>query len=98
MKSYGIKFIDFVMFFLIGTLCFYFSFSALNGKYGLFNKFKFEAQEQILLEKLQKMEMETKVLENKVRRLSNNYLDLELLDEQARKLLGMARSDEIIIQ
>jgi len=36
-------------------------------------------------------------MENKTHRLSDNFLDLDLLDEQARKVLGMARPDEIII-
>ena len=36
-------------------------------------------------------------MENKTRRLSDNFLDLDLLDERARKVLGMARADEIII-
>lgn len=37
-------------------------------------------------------------LENKVRRLSDDFLDLDLLDERIRDILGYARGDEIIIQ
>jgi cell division protein FtsB len=37
-------------------------------------------------------------MENLTRRLSDNYLDLDLLDEQARDVLGMIRADEIVIQ
>ena len=36
-------------------------------------------------------------MENKTLRLSDNFLDLDLLDERARKVLGLARPDEIII-
>ena len=36
-------------------------------------------------------------LENNVHRLSKDYLDLDLLDQQARKILGFAKSNEIII-
>ena len=36
-------------------------------------------------------------LENNVHRLSKDYLDLDLLDQQARKILGLAKSNEIII-
>ncbi len=36
-------------------------------------------------------------MENLTLRLSDSYLDLDLLDEQARDLLGYARSDEVII-
>ena len=34
---------------------------------------------------------------NLTRRMSDEYLDLDLLDQQARDILGLARSDEIII-
>ena len=37
------------------------------------------------------------VLRNKVRRLSDTYLDLDLLDERARDILGVARPGEIIL-
>lgn len=36
-------------------------------------------------------------MENKTLRLSDNFLDLDLLDERARKVLGLARPDEIIL-
>jgi cell division protein FtsB len=35
---------------------------------------------------------------NKVERLSVDHLDLDLLDEQARRLLGFGRPEEIIIR
>ncbi|MEM9146587.1 MAG: septum formation initiator family protein [Pseudomonadota bacterium] len=37
------------------------------------------------------------VAESRVRRLKPGYLDLDLLDERARAVLGYARPDEIII-
>ena len=37
-------------------------------------------------------------MENLTRRLSDNYLDLDLLDQQARSVLGMIRADEIVIR
>ena len=36
-------------------------------------------------------------MENKTRRLSDEYLDLDLLDEQARNVLGLIRPDEVIV-
>ena len=80
------------------TLTLYFVYSALNGQYGLFNKFKYQAQEITLIEKLEKIQLNNNILENKVLRLSDQYLDLDLLDQQARKFLGLARSNEIIIE
>ena len=82
---------------MFGVITIYFTYSALNGQYGLFNKFRFQAQEVVLLEKLEEIKLRNAVLENKVLRLSDEYLDLELLDQQARKFLGLARSNEIII-
>ncbi|MEO0624849.1 MAG: septum formation initiator family protein [Pseudomonadota bacterium] len=35
--------------------------------------------------------------ENRVRRLKPGYLDLDLLDERARAVLGYVRPDEIVI-
>ena len=78
-------------------LTIYFTYSALNGQYGLFNKFRFEAQEIVLVKKLDLIKAKNAVLEKKVVRLSEDYLDLDLLDQQARKFLGLARSNEIII-
>ena len=37
-------------------------------------------------------------IQNKTRRLSDGFLDIDLLDEQARDVLGMIRSDEIVIR
>ncbi|HAM89325.1 MAG TPA: septum formation initiator precursor, partial [Rhodobacteraceae bacterium] len=37
-------------------------------------------------------------MENLTHRLSDGYLDLDLLDEQARRVLGMIRPDEIVIR
>jgi cell division protein FtsB len=37
-------------------------------------------------------------MENLTHRLSDNFLDIDLLDQQARDVLGMIRSDEIVAQ
>ena len=89
---------DLIVFSTITMLSIYFSYSTFVGQYGLFNKFKYDAQEEILLEELESISLRTAKLEKKVQRLSNDYLDLELLDQQARKILGMARAKEIIIK
>ena len=36
--------------------------------------------------------------ENKTHRLSDDFLDLNLLDQQARDVLGMVRADEVVIR
>ena len=82
---------------VIALMC-YFSYAAIQGKYGLFRLIQVEAQSQTLERELAELRTERAIVENKTRRLSTDYLDLDLLDEQARKVLGMARGDEIIIR
>ena len=93
-----IKINNILLFVSTSVLSLYFVYSALNGQYGLFNKFKYQSQEIVLLNKLEEIKIQTSALENKVQRLSDDYLDLDLLDQQARRILGVAKSNEIIIQ
>ncbi len=76
----------------------YFTYAAIQGDYGLFRLIQVEAQEQKLQRELAALQAERSVIQNRTRRLSAEYLDLDLLDEQARKVLGMARGDEIVIR
>lgn len=75
----------------------YFAFSAIQGNHGLFRRIQADAQAIELQKYLDVLENKVIIMENKTHRLSDNFLDLDLLDEQARKVLGMARPDEIII-
>jgi len=76
----------------------YLAFAALQGEHGLFRLFQIEAQEKRLQVELEALRAERAALENKTRRLSTGTLDLDLLDEQARKTLGLGRPDEILIR
>jgi len=76
----------------------FFTFAALQGEYGMFRMFQVQAQESRLVAELEVLADNHKRLKNRTRRLSNEYLDLDLLDEQARKVLGLARGDEIVIR
>ena len=88
-----------VMVFLAGLgVASYFVFAAVQGDYGHFRRVQIEADEAALKMQLAELQAERAILENKTRRLSDTYLDLDLLDERARKVLGMARGDEIIIR
>jgi len=76
----------------------YFSYSAIQGPYGLLNLFKIEAREARLQHELEILTAQRIADRSRAHRLSDEYLDLDLLDEQARKVLGLIRGDEIIIQ
>ena len=49
-------------------------------------------------EGLDKISVEVAQMENLTHRLSDSYLDLDLLDQQARDVLGLIRADEIVIR
>ena len=75
----------------------YFTFASIQGDYGLFRRLQIEAEAEHLRAERDRLKAEVAVLLNKTRRLSDDYLDLDLLDEQAREVLGLVRADEIVI-
>jgi len=76
----------------------YFTFAAVQGDYGVFRRIEILAEKKALEAELDKIEMEVAKMENLTHRLSDSYLDLDLLDQQARDVLGLIRSDEIVIR
>ncbi|MDF3413455.1 septum formation initiator family protein [Sulfitobacter sp. M57] len=80
------------------ALSLYFTFAAVQGDFGLFRRAEILAESADLREKLAQVDSDVARMENLTRRMSDDYLDLDLLDEQARRVLGMVRSDEIVIR
>ena len=76
----------------------YFAFAAVQGDYGVFRRAELDAEAAQLRQELDMLHTEVARLENLTRRLSDEYLDLDLLDEQARDVLGLIRNDEIVIR
>ncbi|MFO1243326.1 MAG: septum formation initiator family protein [Rickettsiales bacterium] len=75
----------------------YLAFHALHGEQGLYAFFTELHRRDRLQEELYTTKNERMALESKVSRLRDDSLDPDLLDEEARKNLGMAGSDEIIL-
>ena len=75
----------------------YFTFTAVQGTYGLFNRIQIEAEVARLSAELEGLTARTARMEILTRRLSDDYLDLDLLDERVRHVLGYARPDELIL-
>lgn len=75
----------------------YFTFTAVQGNYGLFQRIQVEAEVDRLTIELAMLEAETTRMEIVTRRLSDDYLDLDLLDQQVRDVLGYVRPDEIVL-
>ncbi|MCH1456082.1 MULTISPECIES: FtsB family cell division protein [Planktomarina] len=80
------------------TLAAYFIFSAIQGDYGVLRRAAYQTEADGLQRKLSTLQSSIAQLENKTLRLSDHYLDLDLLDQQARDVLGFIRPDEIVIQ
>lgn len=76
----------------------YFAFASVQGDHGLFRRVQIEAERTTLLAERDALRADVAALENKTRRLSDDFLDLELLDEQTRTVLGMVRPDEMVLQ
>ncbi|WP_319823464.1 FtsB family cell division protein [Thalassovita sp.] len=85
----------FTLAFLGGT---YFTFAAVQGSYGVFRRAEITAESRALSRELARLNTEVARMENLTHRLSDEYLDLDLLDEQARSVLGLLRSDELVIR
>jgi len=85
-------------FVMAATLGTYFLFAAIQGDYGVFRQVQIAAEAEALTAERDTLMAEMSDLRNLTRRLSDSYLDIDLLDEQVRDVLGYVRADEIIIR
>ena len=76
----------------------YFTFAAVQGDFGLFRRLQIHAEAETLTIERDRLQAELAELQNRTYRLSDQYLDLDLLDEQLRDVLGYVRADEIVIR
>lgn len=76
----------------------YLMFAAVQGDSGLFNRIQKEADAAALRAERDRLAVELATLENLTHRLSDSYLDLDLLDQQLRDVLGYVRPDEIVVE
>ena len=87
-----------VFFVLMLLLGLYFAFAAVQGPSGILRRVQLEAETADLLAERDRLQSEVDRMANLTRRLSDDYLDLDLLDERAREVLGMVRADEAVIR
>ena len=76
----------------------YFVFAAVQGDFGVFRRAEIEAETLELRLRLAGLSDEVTKMENLTHRLSDGFLDLDLLDAQARDVLGLVRADEVVIR
>jgi cell division protein FtsB len=76
----------------------YFTFAAVQGDYGMFARVAINAEAETLKTERDKLSADLAEMQNLTHRLSDDYLDLDLLDQQTRDVLGYMRADEIAIR
>lgn len=87
-----------VFFVLTFALGLYFAFAAVQGPSGILRRVQIEAETQQLVQERDRLRAEADEMQNLTHRLSDEYLDIDLLDERAREVLGLIRADEAIIR
>lgn len=81
---------------LVVLAMFYLSFHAVSGERGLFALFAESRKLEVLKAELAEVKAKREALEHKVHLLSDSSLDRDLLDEQARRVLGKAGKGEVV--
>ncbi|SMX28587.1 Septum formation initiator [Pelagimonas phthalicica] len=79
------------------SLSAYFTFAAVQGDFGLFRRAEIIVEGEKLEQEVEELRAEVARMENLTLRLSDEFLDLDLLDQQARDVLGLLRADEIVV-
>ena len=82
---------------LVLAAIFYFGYHALQGNHGLLKLREVRTEMDLLEGEAAAVGAERQALEIKVTNLRRDNLDLDLLDERARDVLGFSESNEIVI-
>ena len=64
----------------------------------MFRQVEIAAEKEDLRAERDRLAAQLAEMQNRTKRLSDEYLDIDLLDEQAREVLGYVRADEVVIQ
>ena len=80
------------------TLGAYFTFAAVQGDYGVFRQVQIKAEADVLRQERDRLYDDLARMTNLTARLSDRFLDVDLLDERVRDVLGYVRADEIVIR
>ena len=76
----------------------YFAYAAVQGPSGILRRIQIQAETEDLREARDLLQADVTRMQNLTRRLSDDYLDLDLLDERAREVLGLLRADEVLLR
>ena len=81
---------------LLTSVGFYFGYHLVSGNNSLMAMMQLQTKLEESKSRLDIVKMERLNLQHRVKMISSESLDLDLLDEQARKLLGHSKDGEII--
>ena len=94
LKNRIILYFSFLITFFIFLYLVYF---LVYGQRGLLQYFYLSKQNQEYNERLFQLTSENQYLSNRIKKLQPNTVDLDFLDEQVRKKLGLIDKNEIVI-
>ena len=94
LKNRVILYLSFLVTFFIFIYLVYF---LIYGQRGLLEYFYLSKKNQEYNQLLTKLTLENDYLSDRIKRLQTNSLDLDFLDEQVRKKLGLIDKNEIVI-
>ena len=94
LKNRIILYFSFLITFFIFLYLIYF---LIYGQRGLLQYFYLSKQNQEYTQKLTKLNSENDYFSDRIKRLQPNTVDLDFLDEQVRKKLGLIDKNEIVI-
>ena len=75
----------------------YFGFHAYHGEFGIYSKYRYEAEAAQLQARLDAITADRVEMERRVQLLHDGTLERDMLDEQARRALNLSQADEIVI-
>ena len=82
---------------ITGLFLAYFGFHAYHGDYGIYSKYRLETRIAEAQARLDSLVAKRKELEHRVALVNDGSLEKDMLDEQARRALNLARENEVII-
>ena len=94
LKNKLILYLSFLITFFISIYLIYF---LIYGQRGMLTYFYLKNQNIQYQQSLNNLEAENKYIEDRIKRLQPNTVDLDYLDEQVRKKLGLVDKNEIVI-
>jgi len=81
---------------VVALVVFYLGFHVLSGDRGLYALLKENRRVELTRSELTRVKQDREKMEHRVRLLSTNSLDLDMLDQQARAVIGLSKSQEVV--